>query len=295
MKRTIFIGLSLIFSCFCALFLTAPSRAESKEVTTILELCSSFDSNGVWLNEKGTCDDYTDSQTALETNRYLEFKESLTLKDVDIEYNGQGAPILVRGNSSVTINGGTYSSPNCFIWIQYDPSTKQYADGTSTVIDAGTFEATLSTASSKYAPSPVCVVDNWQMTLKDAKDAILNYLPKGYHFYDIETGISFETIPDEYILKGSVNADKNPDIFDSVWYLKSRIIAVAPNKEEQSSGSNNSSDGEKEEPEEEIENPNTLDSGILGYVVLFTISAVVLFTTFYRGSNQANTYKKHKQ
>ncbi len=294
MKHAIFIFLSLAFSCLPIISLATPAKAEQKEVSNILELCEAFNEKGLWLDDSGNCDNFSTSQTSLNTSRYLVFNEAMILKNLEIKYSGNLTPIKIQENGSLVINGGYYSSSNCFIWIQYYLGTKQYVSNTSPTIYSGTFEANLSRETSKYAPSPVCVVDDGKMTKEDVKEAIINFLPTSYHFQDTVSGTDLTEIPDEYIKKGKMNIDKNSDNYNDIWYLDMLIVSVMPD-EEGSTGLEGATEKQETGKEEEIENPNTLDTGLLRYVVIFTISAVVLFTTINREEKLFNTYKKHKQ
>lgn len=296
MKQIVSIIFSFVLSFFCAFVASAPANATQKEITSILELCETMKESGSWLTDDGSCEGFTYTQTDYILNREIFLDDEFTLGDLNITFKGRTTPINIKSNGNLTINGGHYTSPHCFIWIQYNPETGTYDKITDMNVNAGTFEADLSKENSLYAPSPVCVMDRENMTIKEAKEAIKNYLPEGYHFYDPETGKSFQNLEDADILKGEANIDKDPAELTSTWYLKARIVTVVPDEDEPITDPEEPKEEPKEtEPEEEFENPETLDRGIQGYVVIFTMSIVVIFTTLYREKRQNNPYKKHKQ
>ncbi len=207
--------------------------ATSLEFDNILDLCLYVQSNGHWFNNANDCSIYTKDQTSVVMDyRNLEIDDPIVFKNLDITFTRPNNPFIFRNNGSLTINGGTYTSPNCVIWIQYDNSVEpaRYVS-TPITINAGTFVASVETEYSAEAPSPVCIIPYSYVTLEEAKTAIANFLPAGKRFVDVApklrstktNSVNDGLVPAE---SGYAHISKDGETRDEIKYLKTTTVTV---------------------------------------------------------------------
>ncbi len=273
-------------------------------IDNVLDLCKITLSHGHWINDEGNCDKYLATQTSATLNRIIYIEDDIILKDLDLTFKTANAVFLMRGSGKLTIEGGHYASPNCIIYIQYKNTDIPfyYVPITTFTINSGVFEATVETSDSEDAPSPVCVKSTNKMTEAETRAVIDGYLPKGRHFVDMGATTKSRDIDEMMdsaeipIEEGQIHIQKDRREKDEAKYLKTKIVEVVDedfndNEEEPEHKEEDNKEAVEEEPakeEQEISNPNTIDAGFFRYVVIFTFSFVVIFTTKYRGDKQNN-------
>ena len=196
-------------------------------IDNFLSLCQAVIANGDWLDDSGTCDAYTSTQTAATLIRYIYVTGDWILKDLDLTFIRTGTPFIIR-SGSLTIDGGHYTSPNCVVWIQYRDG--EYIPDTKVTINSGTFEATVTTTYSDESPSPVCLATPYSVTAAEAQRIIDGYLPAGKKFVNLTTQLrTVSTTPATNSIEngtGYVRIDKNPENRNEVKYLKTTRVAV---------------------------------------------------------------------
>jgi len=279
----------------------ATSLSEHIVIDSVLDLCEISLNHGYWINDEGNCNDYSVGQRDATLNRAIYIEDNVVLKDLNLTFKKPNAVFYIMENGKLTIDGGHYTSPSCIIYIQYNnlEPTTYYVPKTTFAIDSGIFEATAEILESEESPSPVCVISPIRLTEQEARTVISDYLPTGRHFVNMEQTrrtlsgeTEYETISIE---DGFVHIQKNLREKDEIKYLSTKIVEVVKEdaeeneKEPEQEGSINDERQEQSSlTEEEIENPNTYDAGLRFYVVIFTVSFVVIFATKYRGKKQVN-------
>ncbi|MBR2695544.1 hypothetical protein IKE86_01360 [Candidatus Saccharibacteria bacterium] len=202
-------------------------------IDNVLDLCQNLLNHGDWLDDSGTCDAFTSTQTAATIVRLIYIRDDIILKNLNLTFLRPNSPFIIRDGGRLTIDGGHYTSPNCVVWIQYDNnSTPGYYVPTTTIqINSGVFEATVETMYSAEAPSPVCVSSRYPLTAAETASVINNYLPTGRRFVDVaprlrtlqnSNAVSNEIPSDD----GFAHTDKVEENRETIKYLKTTMVAV---------------------------------------------------------------------
>lgn len=198
-------------------------------IDNVLDLCKNIQSHGYSFNSANDCTIYSNTQTTATIDRTLRISEDLVLKNLNLTFTRPNAVFHMENGAQLTIDGGHYTSPNCIVWIQYDNRTTPdtYVPTTTFTINSGVFEATVETANSADAPSPVCLLSFDPVTPTEAEAIIANYLPAGRHFVDIST--SSRTIANPSSLtatSGYAHINKDAGEQTPITYLNTTIVAV---------------------------------------------------------------------
>lgn len=213
-------------------FMPATATSTPIVIDNVLALCQNLLSHGSGLDESGTCDAYSGTQTSATINRIVHVYDDLVLQNLDLTFTRANAVFLMHGGR-LTIDGGHYASPNCVVWIQYDNLNlpAHYVDTTTFTINSGVFEATVATTNSADSPSPVCVISPLPLTSTETQTVIAGYLPAGRRFVNMAP--SLRTTKTATPTNDTIEADdgyahisKDADEKTGVKYLKTTKVAV---------------------------------------------------------------------
>lgn len=233
-----------------------PAQATTNQplvIDNVLDLCQNILSHGYSFNPTNDCTIYSKTQTSATIDRALYISDNLTLQNLNLTFTKPNAVFFMRDGAQLIIDGGHYTSPNCIVWIQYNNRTTPatYVPDTTFTINSGVFEATVETANSAAAPSPVCLLSFNPVTPTDAETIIANYLPAGRRFVNVTTNLRSASDPIA-VATGSTFINKDPDEATPVSYLQTTIVSVIADD-----GQGGTEPEEPEEPTEpeQPENP----------------------------------------
>lgn len=214
-------ALGFVATTFPAPTVTA-TAANPLEFDNILDLCLYVQSSGTRFNDAGDCSIYSSTQTSVTMDyRPLTISDPIIFKDLDITFTVPNNPFNFRGNGSLTINGGHYSSPSCVLWMIYDNTSTPATFYNHITINAGTFTATSSNATSDTPASPVCLISFAPVDADDIDAVIDSYLPAGKQFQEVST-----TRRALRAQSGTAHIHKLATTTDDILYLDARTIAV---------------------------------------------------------------------
>lgn len=224
-------------------------------IDNTLALCEYVQTYHNQLTDETTdCSAYSATDTATTITRPLYIFDHVVFKNLDLIFTSSASPFIIR-SGSLTIDGGHYTSPSCVVWIQYrnDSTPAYYVPSTTVTINSGVFEATVSTAYSTEAPSPVCVVSPVALTAEETQTVMNNYLPTGRRYVNLAPVrlMAMRSTPATGIpsASGYAHIDKDGDIRTPIEYLQTTLIAVV--------GDEGSGEPEPETQPAEPETPTT--------------------------------------
>ncbi len=192
------------------------------EFDNILDLCLYVQSNGHWFNDANDCTIYSKTQTSVVMDyRLLEIDDPITFKNLDITFTRPNGVFTFRNNGSLTIDGGTYSSPSCVLLLVYDNRLSPATFSNRITINSGTFTATSTNATSDAPASPVCLLPYAPVANDDVESIVNSYLPAGKMFQEVVS--TTRTLQAQ---NGTVHVDKLYSNSDDVHYLNTRSVAV---------------------------------------------------------------------
>lgn len=208
-----------------ATFPTLPVSADPVapiEIDNILDLCLYAHSNGHWFNNANDCSIYTSTQTSvIMDNRPLEINDPVILNNLDITFVLSNLQIYLKGNGSLTINGGHYTSPSCVLWMMYNNRKTPAAFDRRITINSGIFTATSTNTTSDIPASPVCLNATDAIEPELAETLINDYLPDGKIFQEVS-----QTRQTLHIAKGTAHTSKDSSQIDDIYYLDVHSVAV---------------------------------------------------------------------
>ena len=214
-------ALGFVAATFPAPAVTA-TTTNPLEFDNILDLCLYVQSNGHWFNDANDCSIYSNTQTSVVMDyRLLEIDDPIIFKNLDITFTRSNNPFTFRGNGSLTINGGHYSSPSCVLWLNYNNSVAPAFFSNHITINSGTFTATSGNTTSDTPASPVCLAPYVPVAATDVESVINSYLPAGKIFQEVST--ARRTLRTQ---SGTAHADKTYSNTDGIQYFNARSVAV---------------------------------------------------------------------
>lgn len=192
------------------------------EFDNILDLCLYVQSNGHWFNDANDCTIYSKTQTSVIMDyRLLEIDDPIIFKNLDITFTRSNNPFIFRNNGSLTINGGTYSSPSCVLLLNYNNNLSPATFSDHIAINSGTFIATSTSTTNDAPASPVCLLPYTPVNNDDVESVVNSYLPAGKMFQEVATVTRTLRTGN-----GTVHVDKLYENTESIQYINARTVAV---------------------------------------------------------------------